>query len=157
MELEPSSIDFTPLRDPRPFMPALPPVRVIAIDDVRLFAIAGHEVELDAFYVGLLKFERVPADAANPILARRGVSADRIVYRGENALILFEVIEVPPERPDYRPLVLEIPHYADFLEALRVEKIDFERQRGLNPGADIALLRDPSGNWISVAHRRPIM
>jgi hypothetical protein len=39
-------------------MPEPLPVRLIAVADVRLPATAGFEHELDAFYVGLLGFER---------------------------------------------------------------------------------------------------
>ncbi|HEY1628228.1 MAG TPA: hypothetical protein VGF52_00120, partial [Tepidisphaeraceae bacterium] len=58
MDLEQSSIEFKPIRDRRPFMPAPPPVRLVAIEDVHAPAGAGVEVDLDDFYVKLLKFER---------------------------------------------------------------------------------------------------
>ena len=158
MELEPSSIDFVPTRDARPHMPELPPVWIDAVEHVHMLALAGRERELDEFYVGLIRLERITDVSASPQAQRliAGLAGPGIVYRGENAFIVFEVIEISPVRPDYRPLSLQIPHFSDFIEALNDREIEFERQRGITAGIDRVLLQDPSANWVSVAQRRSV-
>src|SRR5688500_8447719 len=58
MELEPTARPLPPVHDPRPRLLEPLPVRLIAVEDVRLPAPAGVETKLDAFYVVLLGFER---------------------------------------------------------------------------------------------------
>src|SRR5688572_7744007 len=54
--------------DRRPRMPEPLPVRVLAVEDVRLPATAGLEPQLDDFYVGLFGFERVDVELPRPRL-----------------------------------------------------------------------------------------
>lgn len=126
-------------------MPEPPVVRVEAIEDVLLPAVAGLEREMDAFYVEMLAFERQPA-----------TDALEIVYKAENVLLRCEVIERPPERPDLRPVLVQIPHMVDFIKQLNAREIEYEWQRGLAAGTDRVLLRDPSGNWVSVGLRASV-
>ncbi len=158
LEVESSSIDFNPIRDPRKHMPDLPPVLVEAVEDVELYAVAGLEKELDGFYIDLLKFERVTA-SFNQYTQKRAAEYNNpcIIYRGENALVFFEVIEVPPLREDFRPLQLQIWHFNDFIEAIEKLELEYERQRGITPGLERILLQDPAGNWVSITHRRAIL
>jgi len=84
VELEKPSFDFIPKIDRRPTIPEPPPVRVIAVDDVSLAATAKEATKLDAFYVGLLKFERDEKDAG-------------FVYKAENVRLRFAIEESPPK------------------------------------------------------------
>jgi hypothetical protein len=138
MELEPSSIEFKPGKDDRPHMPERPVVRLQAIEDVRLNTPAGVETQLDAFYVGLLRFERDADDA------------ESIAYRAERFRLCFSVVERMPERGDYRPVMCDVPFINDVVAALNEGKIDFEWQKGITAGVDRVLLRDPAGNYVSV-------
>src|SRR4026208_1292462 len=51
---------------PRARRPGPLPVKLLAVEDVRLPATAGLESQLDAFYVGLLGFERVDIELPRP-------------------------------------------------------------------------------------------
>src|SRR3954466_6485490 len=97
MELEESSIDFKPVHDPRPTMPQPPPVRLVSIEDVHLPTAAGLEVQLDDFYVGLLKFER------------EGSNAGHVTYKAENFRVHFDVLEPPLDRDDMRATGIDLP------------------------------------------------
>src|SRR5688500_12469174 len=75
MELADTADRFDLPPDRRPAMPEPPPVRLISVDDVVLLAPPGVEPLLDAFYVGLLQFERADHDLqervqTEPILGR---------------------------------------------------------------------------------------
>ena len=143
MELEPPTSFVLP-PDDHPNMPERPVVRLLAIADVRLAAVAGIEKELDDFYINLLKFER-------------GEHEDgRIVYNAERWRLVFNVVERPPAHDDYRPVMVQIPHFPDFIDALKERAVDFEWQKGVAPGVETAFLRDPAGFWVSVAPWRPI-
>ncbi|MGC4030600.1 MAG: hypothetical protein QM754_02465 [Tepidisphaeraceae bacterium] len=143
MELEQSTESILP-PDKHPHMPEPPVVRLLAIADVRLTAVAGIEPQLDDFYVGLLKFERDETEA------------ERIVYKAERWRLIFTVVEVPPERDDYRPVMVQIPHFGDFVDALKSRPIEFEWQKGVSPGVEAVFLRDPAGFWVSVGPIRTI-
>ena len=94
IELEaPTGIDPAPDRRPRMDEPL--PVRLVAIADVMLPVIAGLEVDLDRFYVGLLEFVR-DADLR------------QLVYHADNFALRFVVQELLPERREYRPVQIEV-------------------------------------------------
>ena len=76
-------------------MPAPLPVKLRAVNDVRLESPAGRERLLDAFYAVLLGMQRVAGEA--------------IVYRAENYDLYFDVLEPPIPRDDFRPLRAEVP------------------------------------------------
>jgi hypothetical protein len=138
MELEPSGINFKPVDDRRPLIPEPLPVRLVAIDDLKLPAQAGIERQLDAFYVGLLGFVRDDAEPQN------------LIYRADNVRLRFDVLEPPVDRDEYRPTVIEVPSLLDFEHKLMDAEHDYERQRGLTSGTDMLVLRDPAGNWLEV-------
>ena len=56
MELEPTANVVLPAADRRPLIPEPLPVRLLTVEDATLIAAAGLEVQLDDFYVDLLKF-----------------------------------------------------------------------------------------------------
>src|SRR5687768_3087108 len=70
MQLEQPSLPFKPVADRRLRVPEPLPVRLVAVNDMRVDAPAGRERELDAFYAGLLGMQRV--------------AGEQIVYRAEN-------------------------------------------------------------------------
>jgi hypothetical protein len=142
MDLEPSNTAFDPVPDRRPRVWPAPPVQLVAIADVSLPAVAGLESDLDAFYGGLLKFEREPPDSA--------AAAHQIVYRAENARLRLSVHETPPQRPDYRPALVVVPSLAELIRRLNDAEQRYARQSGLAPGADCVVLQDPAGNWVHV-------
>ena len=124
-------------------MPPVPeplPVRVIAVADVRLPAPAGAERQMDAFSVGLLGFER-----AEP--------PHQLIYRSENFLLSFDVIDRPVPHESLRPLGIEIPSLGEAEKKLIEAEIEYTRQRGLTPGSQTLLVLDPAGNWVELMER----
>jgi catechol 2,3-dioxygenase-like lactoylglutathione lyase family enzyme len=138
MELEETSSPFTPVPDRRPHMPEPPPVRLIAVADVELSTVAGLEREMDRFYVDVLGFER---DA----------SADDLAYRSENFKLCFRTCERPADREELRPVGITVFSLPGLIEKLNALEMEYTRQRGLGPGKQSLLLRDPAGNWVEVS------
>lgn len=178
MELEE---DFEKLNLPaedRPPMAELPPVRLVAVDDVVLLTPPGREPRLNAFYVGLLKMEREDSELPSrpptePILGNAvpQMSPVRVrpplpplprgamqgpVYRAENHRVCFHVIEPPSERDSLRPLGIEVPSLTSARLQIEQMEIEYTRQRGLYPGQDSLLLQDPGGNWVEITESRPV-
>ena len=58
LELENSSTSLEPQEDKRPRIEQPLPVRLVAVEDCVLPAVAGLERDLDSFYVSLLGFAR---------------------------------------------------------------------------------------------------
>src|SRR5687767_7663075 len=160
--------------DRRPRMPEPLPVKLLAVEDVRLPATAGLEAQLDGFYVGLLEFERVDVEVPRrrakvepmpgvreegrewPVL-RRGRSGlppgltapDRPhhfgpVYRAENFRVHFHLVEGLVEREVLRPLGIEVPSLAEAASKLAAAEVEYARQRGVTPGQESLLLTDPA-------------
>jgi hypothetical protein len=142
IELEPGSNLPLPVADKRPLVPEPLPVRLITVDDATLVTSAGLEVQLDAFYVGLLKFERE--------------HGHELIYHAENFRLLFEVVETLPERESIRPLMIEVPRASEIEYGLIERKIDYTRQKGLSPGEERLVLQDPAGNWVEIVECRGI-
>lgn len=144
VELEPSSIEFRPIIDRRPHMPEPPPVRLVAIEDLHAPAAAGLEVPLDEFYSDLLRFDR------------EGREQGQIIYKAENFRLLIDVIEPPFERTDFRPVGIDVPSLAILEQRLIDREIEYQRQKGFNPGHDTLSLRDPAGNWVQIGEIREV-
>jgi catechol-2,3-dioxygenase len=132
-----------PVADRRPRMFDPLPVNLIAIEDVRLPTPGGVEAELDAFYVDLLGFERMH-DQAQP------------TYRAENFCLRFDVAEPGVVEHNMRPQGIEVASLAAAVNQLTSAEIEYEQIRGLAPGQESLLLRDPAGNWIELVERREI-
>lgn len=143
MELEEANNAFAPASDRRPKLAEPPPVRLMAVDDVRLPAPAGVEVQLDSFYLGMLRFER---DA----------ESDFPVYRAENFRLHFDVHEPPIQRQDMRALGVIVPSLAALEEKLIGAELECVRQRGLAPGEETIALLDPAGNWVEITESREL-
>ncbi len=137
IELEPSS-GLSPMADLRPRMDEPPPVRLIAVEDVRLITPPNLAAALDAFYVDLLEFTSE-------------CSADSIVYRAGNLRLRLTVVDhIPMQRDGIRPVGIEVRSLRDAEKRLFDSQIDYLRQRGLLPGLISLLLQDPAGNWIEL-------
>jgi hypothetical protein len=137
IHLEASSPASKPKPDVRPKIEEPPPVRLVAIEDCQLWAVAGLERELDDFYVGLLNFERQQAE-------------NEIVYRAENLRLKVGVLECPLPREDYRPLALAVDSLGALVGRLNEAKIEFVHHYGLTPGQDNLLVSDPAGNPVEI-------
>jgi hypothetical protein len=135
---------FRSVPDRRPRVPEPLPVKLVAIEDVTLPATAGLEHELDAFYVGLLQFAKE-------------TSRDGPIYRADNFLLRFELVEGLVVRDHYRPLQIEVPSLAETERKLIDAEIEYIRQRSLSPGLEALVLMDPAGNWIELIELRTIM
>lgn len=144
MELEESSIVFKPIYDTRPTLPEPPLVNLVAVADLHVPSAAGLEVKLDAFYVGLLKFEREGADAGH------------IIYKADNFRLCFDVLEPPIDREDIRPIGINVRSLQLLEKQLYKREIEFEKERGLFAGQLWFLLQDPAGNWLQIGESRPI-
>jgi hypothetical protein len=140
--LEPAPGEFTPIIDNRIRMDEPPPVRLVTVEDARLPAIARLEPQLDDFYVAMLQFYKES-------------SLPNVTYRAENFRLRFDLLDELPARDDMRPLMIEVLSLRDAEPKLIAREIDYERQRGLVPGQDKLLLRDPASNPIELveSHR----
>ena len=143
MELAPST-NFVPASDRRPPMPPPPPVSLICVEDPHLPAAAGLERQLDALYVGLLRFER---DA----------KFDGIAYKAENFRLYIDVSEGPIVRDDMRMLGIVVKSLGETMRALKEAEVEFTRERGLVAGEERLLLLDPAGNWLRIVQSTGIL
>lgn len=133
-----------PVEDHRPRVPEPLPVRLIAVADVTFPATCGLEVELDDFYVKLLRFEREPPYHEH-------------VYRADNFRLRFALHEGLVHRDGYRPLGIEVQSLADAERQLIERQIEYTKQRTLVPGQLSLLLLDPAGNPVELVEERRIM
>lgn len=142
IELEPPT-GVEPVPDQRPRMDEPLPVRLVAIEDVTLPAMAGVEAEMDRFYVGMLEFAR---DA----------NLHELVYHADNFAIRFVVQELLPQRGEYRPMRIEVQSLIVAEQKLIEAKIEYARQKTLTPGEESIVLLDPAGNWVELVEYRAI-
>jgi hypothetical protein len=142
IELEwPSGIESVPDRRPRMDEPL--PVRLVAIADVTLPVMAGLEVDLDRFYVGLLEFVR-------------DIDVRELVYHADNFALRFAVQELLPERREYRPLQIVVQSLLIAEQKLIEAKMEYVRQKTLTPGEESLVLLDPAGNWVELVEYRAV-
>ena len=128
---------FAAPTDRRPRMPEPLPVRLVTVDDAHLLAGARSEPDLDAFYVGILGFEREPGEAT-------------LAYRAENFRLIFKMMEPPVIHDGMRPLGIDVLSLFEAEQKLIDAEIDYVRQKALMPGLESLLLQDPAGNWIEL-------
>lgn len=115
-----------------------PPVRLVAVEDVHLPGIAGLEAQLDDFYLNILQFIREQADPG------------QIAYKAENRRLIFSMHQQPPTREDFHIIGIEVPSLSLVQQQLIDREIEYQWLRGLTPGQDQLLVRDPAGNWIQI-------
>src|SRR5689334_5128829 len=113
-------------------MPEPPPVRLVAVADVHVPAAAGLEVQLDDFYVKLLRFDREGADDG------------QVTYKSENFRLCFDVLEPPLQRDDFRPIMIDVPALSVIEDQIIEREIEYERHKGLAPGQKTLLFQDPA-------------
>ena len=142
MRLEEPSFHFKPRHDRRLRVPEPLPVKLLAINDVRVDAAAGLERQLDAFYAGLLGMQRVAGEA--------------IVYRTENFDLYVDVLEPPVARDDFRPVRVEVRSLDESELKLADAGVEYVRRRGLMPGDEALVLQDPASNWVELTESRPV-
>lgn len=141
--LEETATPLGPLEDARPRLPEPLPVKLIAVEDVHLPALAGTEAKMDELYIGLLEF--VKDDPGS------------LTYRADNLSLRFSVVTGLIERDGYRPLQVEVLSLRDTEKKLIEAEQEYERQRGLTPGSEMLVLFDPSGNLVEISEARPVM
>lgn len=140
MELAPST-NLVLAADRRRPIPVPPPVLLVTVEDARLMSAAGLERQLDAFYIGLLQFER---DA----------KCEGIVYKAENFRLWIDVEEGPVVRDDMRMLGVVVKSLSETMRKLREAEIEFARERGLTAGEERVLVVDPAGNWLRIVQSK---
>jgi hypothetical protein len=148
IELAADTTPFEPIADLRPLIPEPLPVRLIAVDDVRLPSAAGLERELDQFYVNLLGFVRPHTNT--------GIDGT-LAYRAENFFLRFDVLEPPLVRDAVRPILIEVQSAAETRRRLSDARLEFQTIAGLDPGQQMLLIRDPAGNWLGLVEYRRLM
>ncbi len=146
LDLEPATAGYRePPPDRRKFMPEPPPVRLAAIEDMRvLVSEAVEERELDAFYVAMLQFER----------DRNAQGC--IIYRAENFRLMLQIQSSQIERVDMRPIGVEVLSLIDAEAKIIERELEYQRIKGLTAGSDQLMLQDPAGNWVSITERRGV-
>ena len=143
IELE-EATGIEPVTDKRPRMDEPLPVRIVAIEDMTLPAVAGLEPDLDRFYVGLFEFARDP-------------DARQLIYHADNFALRFVIHETPPQRGEYRPVQIVVQSLGVAEHKLIEAKLEYVRQRTLTPGEESLVLLDPAGNWVEIVERREIL
>lgn len=138
--MEEPSFRFKPEYDRRARVPEPLPVKLIAVNDVRLEAPAGRERQLDAFYGTLLGMQRAMGEA--------------VVYRAENFDLYVDMLEPPIAREDFRPLRAQVTSLAEIELKLIDAKLEYVRRRGLLAGDEALLLQDPADNWVEITQSR---
>jgi hypothetical protein len=133
--------------DPRPRLPEPLPVQLVAVENVRMLAPRGADEKLDAFYVGLLGFDRYAgADAGE----------GELVFRADNFLLRFQFVDPPVVHDTLRPQGIEVNDLLALEKRLVEAELEFTRERGITPGRETLLLVDPAGNWVEIGEIRLI-
>ena len=143
LELEAPPGEYEPKVDRRPRIPEPLPVKLVAVADVTMVTPACVAPKLDAFYVGLFGFERVPRES-------------KLLYRSENFMLRFDVLEKPVVHESMRPQGIEVASLAEAEHKLIEAELEYTRQRGVLPGQESIVLLDPAGNWVELVEYRPV-
>ena len=133
--------------DPRPRLPDPLPVRLVAVEHVRMLAPRGVEERLDAFYVGFLGFERYCGEE---------VKDGELGFRADNFLLRFRFVDPPVVHESLRPQGIEVMDLAELEKRFIEAELEYTRERGTTPGRETLLLLDPAGNWVEIAEIRLI-
>ena len=133
--------------DPRPRLPEPLPVRLIAVENVRMLAPRGTDELLDGFYVGLLGFDRYCGD---------GAGEGELAFRADNFILRFEFVDPPLVHETLRPQGMEVEDLAELEKKLIEAELEYTRERGITPGRETLLMLDPAGNWVEIGEIRLI-
>ena len=131
--------------DPRPRLPEPLPVRLVAVEHVRMIAPRDAEEQLDAFYVGLLGFDRYCGPEAGQ---------GELVFRAENFLLRFRLLDPPIVHDTLRPQGIEVIDLLQLEKRFIEAELEYTRERGITPGRETLLLLDPGGNWVEIGEIR---
>ena len=115
MHLEEPASPFKPIVDRRLRVPEPLPVRLIAVNDMRIDAPAGLEARLDEFYGTLIGMQRIPGEA--------------IIYRADNFDLYVDVLEPPVVREDYRPVRADVKSLPEMERKLVESKTPYVRRK----------------------------
>ena len=141
--LEETASPLGPVEDTRPRLPEPLPVKLIAVEDVRLPGLGGAEDAMDDLYLELLGFVKD--------------DPERLAYRADNLSVHFDAVTGLIEREGYRPLQVEVISLRETEKKLIEAEQEYERHRGLTPGSEMLTLFDPSGNLVEIFEARPVM
>jgi len=138
--------------DPRPRLPEPLPVRLIAVEHVRMLAPRGVDEKLDAFYVGMLGFDRYCgfADTADTTDTADG----ELAFRAENFCLRFRFVDPPLIHETLRPQGIEVNDLLELEKKFIEAELEYTRERGITPGRETLLLLDPAGNWVEIGEIR---
>ena len=131
--------------DPRPRLPEPLPVRLVAVENVRMAAPRGSEEKLDAFYVGFLGFDRYAGPEAGQ---------GELVFRADNFLLRFRFFDPPLVHDSLRPQGIEVLDLLELEKKFIAAELEYTRTRGTTPGRETLLLLDPAGNWVEIGQIR---
>jgi hypothetical protein len=131
--------------DPRPRLPDPLPVRLVAVEHVHMTAPRDAEEKLDAFYVGLLGFDRYCGPEAGQ---------GELVFRAENFLLRFRLLDPPIVHDTLRPQGIEVLDLLELEKRFIEAELEYTRERGITPGRETLLLLDPGGNWVEIGEIR---
>ena len=133
--------------DPRPRLPEPLPVRLVAVENVRMHAPRDSEAALDAFYVGLLGFERYCGEE---------LSDGELAFRADNFILRFRFVDPPLVHESLKPQGVEVLDLVALEKKFIEAELEFTRERGVTPGRETLLLLDPAGNWVEIGEIRMI-
>jgi hypothetical protein len=77
------------------------------------------------------------------------------IYRAENFRLRFQTTEPPVLHASLRPQGIEVRSISAAEARLTEAEIQYTRERGLVPGQESLLLKDPAGNWVELVECRP--
>lgn len=69
---------------------------------------------------------------------------------------MFDVLEPPLERENFRPIRCEVPSLLEIEQRMIAAEIKYTRQRGLLPGQESLVCRDPAGNRVEITESSQI-
>jgi hypothetical protein len=141
IELENSDFSFKPSRDERQRMEEPLPVEIEAVGDVHLPCARVANEKLDALYIALLQFAPIHAD-------------HHPAYQANNFRLLFDLPRRELIQEDFRMTRIIVPSLVELQHKLVDAGIEYERQKGVNPGQEALVMQDADGNWLEIREKR---
>ena len=105
--------------------------------------------------------EPSPLEMLATLEAKSGAAISNEIYafkdKGDRDVALrFDLREHPVAHEDLRPQGIEIPSLAEAELKLIEGEYAYVRQRGVMPGTETIVLRDPAGNWVELIELRSV-
>ena len=143
IELEQGGFEFKPNRDERVRLEEPLPVKLAAVEDVRLPAPRVAVEKLDALYVQILEFVAIHGN-------------HHPAYQADNLRIIFDHPRRELTQEDFRMVKIIVRSLA-VLEAKLVDaRLEYQRQKGIAPGEEMIVMQDADGNWLEIHEQREI-